>query len=159
MPAAKLKSFLEENEVEYKTLRHEAAYTAQGVAASTHVHGWELAKSVVLKVDDGYALAVLPAPAHVDFERIKLAIGARAVALASEAEMQSLFPGCELGAMPPFGNLYGLPVYVDLSLGLDDSIVFNAGTHTEAIRIAYEDFERLVHPKPIVLATMSLVAV
>jgi Ala-tRNA(Pro) deacylase len=129
------------------------------VAATTHVHGWELAKSVVVKVDGAFALAVLPAPAVVDLELLRRATGARKAVLANEREIESLFPGCELGAMPPFGNLYGLPVYVDLSLGADESIVFNAGTHTEAIRIAYADFDRLAHPRAMRLATMPVAAV
>ncbi|MBI3933010.1 MAG: YbaK/EbsC family protein [Acidobacteria bacterium] len=149
MLAARLKTFLEEKGVPYATLPHEPAYTAQGVAARTHVHGWELAKSVVLKVDGAYALAVLPAPAHVDIERFRAATGAKTVALATEEEFKGLFPGCDVGAMPPFGNLYGLPVYVDERLTKDPSIVFNAGTHWEAVRMDYADFARLVQPRVI----------
>jgi Ala-tRNA(Pro) deacylase len=147
MLAKKLETFLEDNHVPYVALPHAAAFTAQGVAATTHVHGWELAKTVVLKVDDGYVLAVLPAPAHVDLRRFRDQVGAKAVSLATEREFQDLFPGCELGAMPPFGNLYGLPVYVEADLARDKSIVFNAGTHSEAMRMEYADFERLVRPK------------
>lgn len=146
MPAAKLKAFLDEHGIAYIALQHSPAYTAQGLAARMHIHGWDLAKTTILKVDGKYAMAVLPAPCQVDIERFKAMAGAKDVALASEAELRGLFPGCELGAMPPFGNLFGLPVYVDERLADDKSIVFNAGTHTEAIRMEFADFERLVAP-------------
>jgi Ala-tRNA(Pro) deacylase len=147
MLTARLKTFLDQNHVQYATLPHTLAYTAQGVAATTHVDGWELAKSVVLKVDDRFVLAVLPAPDHVDLRRFRDALGAKEVTLATEQEFQGLFPGCEVGAMPPFGNLFGLPVYVEEELTRDRSIVFNAGTHAEAVRMDYADFARLVQPK------------
>jgi Ala-tRNA(Pro) deacylase len=147
MLATKLKTFLDEKRVPYTKLPHEPAYTAQGVAARAHVHGRELAKSVVLRVDGAFVLAVLPAPVHVDLERFRTATGARNLALATDEEFKSLFPGCELGAMPPFGNLYGLPVYVEERLTKDASIVFNAGTHSDAVRMDYADFARLVQPK------------
>jgi Ala-tRNA(Pro) deacylase len=147
MLATRLKTFLEVNRVPYSALPHETAYTAQDVAATTHVNGGELAKSVVLNVDGGFVLAVLPAPDHVDLRRFGELVGAKAVTLATEQEFQGLFQGCELGAMPPFGNLFGLPVYVEERLGRDRSIVFSAGTHSEAVRMDYADFARLVHPK------------
>jgi len=147
MLAPRLKTFLDGNHVPYATLQHAIAFTAQGVAAATHVHGRELAKTVVIRVDGRFVLAVLPAPGRVDLKRLREIVGADLVSLATEAEFQGLFPGCEAGAMPPFGNLYGLPVYVDQKLALDQSIVFNAGTHSEAIRMDYADFERLVQPK------------
>jgi Ala-tRNA(Pro) deacylase len=147
MLAAKLKTFLDQKNVPYTALPHEPAYTAQGVAARAHVHGWELAKSVVLRVDGIFVLAVLPAPVHVDLEHFQAVTGAKSVALATELEFQNLFPGCEVGAMPPFGNLYGLPVYVEERLTKDPSIVFNAGTHSDAVRMDYADFARLVQPK------------
>jgi Ala-tRNA(Pro) deacylase len=147
MPTPRLKQYLDENSVCYLTIEHSPAYTSQGIAALLHIPGWQLAKSVIVKADERYAVVVLPAPAHVDLVRVQQTLGARHVTLATEAELQALFPGCELGAMPPFGNLYGLPVYVDERLAEDPSIVFNAGSHREAVRMAYTDFERLVHPK------------
>jgi Ala-tRNA(Pro) deacylase len=144
--AAKLKECLDGNKVKYDVLTHPQVYTAQGVAAATHVPGNELAKSVILKVDDRFVLAVLPAPRKVDTEQLQTQLGARNVRMAHESEFASLFPGCETGAMPPFGNLYGVDVYVDRSLTRDEEIVFNAGSHVEAIRMKYKDFERLVGP-------------
>jgi Ala-tRNA(Pro) deacylase len=106
-----------------------------------------MAKTLVLKFDGQLALVVLPASERVDLHRIREAIGAKRVELASEAEFGSRFPGCELGAMPPFGNLYGMDTWVTESLTRDREIAFNAGTHTEVIRMAYADFARLAAPK------------
>jgi len=145
--AAKLKECLDGNKVNYDVLTHPQVFTAQDVAAAMHVSGNELAKSVVVKAGDGFVLAVLPASRKVDEKRFQQVVGAKEVRMAHESEFASLFPGCELGAMPPFGNLYGVDVYVDRSLTQDDEIVFNAGTHVEAIRMKYKDFERLVSPK------------
>jgi len=147
MPSARLKKFLDEQHVKYLSLQHSRAYTAQEIAAKMHIHGWELAKTTILKVDGKFMMAVMPAPIQVDMSAFREAAGAKAVALAAEEEFKQLFPECELGAMPPFGNLYGLPVYVDDRLVADPSIVFNAGTHTEAIRMDFADFRRLVNPK------------
>ncbi|HXG94260.1 MAG TPA: YbaK/EbsC family protein [Blastocatellia bacterium] len=152
--AAKLKECLDSNNVRYDVLTHPQVYTAQDTAQAVHVPGNELAKSVVIKAGDKYALAVLPAPRKVDIERLRGKLGADA-RLAHEDEFVQLFPGCEMGAMPPFGNLYGLDVYVDESLTQDDEIVFNAGTHVDAIRMKYADFERLVHPTVANFATSS----
>ena len=132
--AAKLKECLDSNRVSYDVLAHPQVYTAQDVAAAAHVPGRELAKSVVVKADDRLVLAVLPAPRKVNTDELRKALGAKEVRMAHEAEFASLFPGCELGAMPPFGNLYGVEVYVDRSLTRDEDIVFNAGTHVEACR-------------------------
>ncbi len=147
MVASQIKEFLDDRGVPYEVIPHSPAYTAQGVAAAAHVKGLELAKTVIVKVDGALAMAVLPAPYKVDFDKLKAAIGSDQVDLASEAEFQSLFPDCELGAMPPFGNLYGFDVYVAQSLTQDEQIAFNAGTHTDLIRMAYRDFEGLVQPK------------
>ena len=144
--ALKLREYLDSNHVSYEVVGHPHAYTAQEVAAVTHVRGKELAKSVVLKADDRFVLAVLPAPRKLDMKRLKETLGAKEVRLAQETEFESLFPGCEVGAMPPFGNLYGLAVYVDQSLTADEEIVFNAGSHVDAIRMKYGDFERLALP-------------
>lgn len=147
MPVRQLKEFLDSNGVKYVTISHSPAYTAQEIAASAHIPGKELAKTVIVKVDGKMAMAVLPASSQVDFQRLREATGAEQVELAREEEFKDLFPGCEVGAMPPFGNLYNLDVYVTASLTEDEEIAFNAGSHTELIRMAYRDFERLVKPK------------
>jgi Ala-tRNA(Pro) deacylase len=146
MSAETLKAFLNERGVKYLVLTHSPAYTSQELAARMHIHGWEFAKTTILEADRKHVMAVVPAPCHVDLDRFRSVVGAGAVSVASELEIAPLFPGCELGAMPPFGNLYGLPVYVDHRLAQDPSIVFNAGTHTEAIRMDFADFARLVKP-------------
>jgi Ala-tRNA(Pro) deacylase len=153
MPAQKLKEFLDGRGVKYVTVSHSLAYTAQEVAASAHVSGKEMAKTLVVKLDGKMALFALPASEKLNMQRVGQETGAKTVELATEAEFGSLFPGCELGAMPPFGNLYGLDTYVTDSLARDPEIAFNAGTHTEVIRMAYADFERLVTPKRIAMPT------
>jgi len=157
MPARKLKEFLDRNDIAYVTFKHSPAYTAKGIAQSAHVPGNELAKSVMLKIDGKLAIAVLPAPFKVNIGVLREAIGAKTVEIATEQEFASTFPGCELGAMPPFGNLWGVPVYASERLSEDDSIVFNAGTHTELIRMHYDDFERLVKPKIVALTSAMIV--
>ncbi len=147
MPVKKLKEHLDNHHVKYVTIKHSSAYTAQEVAASAHIPGKELAKTVMVKVDGAIAMAVLPASHKVDFDLLKEAAGADAVALASEEEFEGMFPDCEIGAMPPFGNLYGMAVFVADSLADDEEIAFNAGSHRELIKLAYKDFERLVAPK------------
>jgi Ala-tRNA(Pro) deacylase len=147
MPVRKLKEYLDENHVEYVTIIHSRAFTAQKIAAAAHVPGQELAKTVMVKVDGKMAMTVLPANFKVDLDRLREVTGAADVELATEAEFAEWFPDCEVGAMPPFGNLYGLDVYVAEKLTRDEEIAFNAGTHTELIRMAYRDFERLVKPK------------
>jgi Ala-tRNA(Pro) deacylase len=142
----RLRDFLEKEKVWYEHEFHRTAYTAQEVAAEEHVPGKMVAKTVVIKSDDHFALAVLPASARTNFARLKAALGAKEVRLASELEFTGLFPDCEVGAMPPFGNLYGVPVYVDTSLTSDEEIVFNAGTHQDTVRMKYADFERLALP-------------
>jgi Ala-tRNA(Pro) deacylase len=123
------------------------AYTAQEIAARAHVRGKSLAKTVMVKLDGKMSMAVLPATFKVDFDLLKEASGANEVELGSEKEFKNMFPDCELGAMPPFGNLYGFDVYVAKTLAQDDEIAFNAGSHTELIKLPYSDFERLVKPK------------
>ena len=151
MPVEKLKWFLDKENVKYTTISHSRAYTAQEVAQSAHIPGKELAKTVMVKIDGKMAMAVLHASYRVDFDRLKAAAEAGHVELASEQEFKDRFPECELGAMPPFGNLYGMEVYVARSLAEDSEIVFNAGSHTELMRLAYKDFERLVKPKVVSL--------
>jgi Ala-tRNA(Pro) deacylase len=141
-----LKGFLDESQIPYTVMTHTTAYTAQGAAATMQISGKELAKSVILRAGEEMILAVLPAPNHVRLDKLAAEVG-KSVWLATEQEFSSLFPDCEPGAMPPFGSLYNLPVYVDESLAADEEIVFNAGTHRDAIRMRYEDFVRLAKPK------------
>ena len=147
MPVKKLKDFLDSNKIKYMTIKHSPAYTAPEIAGSAHIPGKELAKTVIIKVDGKMAMAVLPASQRVNFDLLKKITGASKIDLASEQEFKDLFPECDVGAMPPFGNLYGMEVFVDESLLEDEEIAFNAGSHTELIRLAYKDFERLVKPK------------
>ncbi len=146
MPLTKLKQFLDQNNVQYIVISHSVAYTAQGIAALTHTPGKELAKTVIVKVDGELAMVVLPASYQVDLPRLQSGTKAAAVVLASEREFKDRFPDCETGAMPPFGNLYGMKVYVDPKLREDREIAFNAGSHRELVRMAYADFERVVKP-------------
>ena len=149
MPVKKLKEFLDSHNIKYVTISHSTVYTAQEIAASAHISGKELAKTVIVKLDGKMAMAVLPASYKIDFDLLKEATGANNIELASEHEFKDLFPGCTIGAMPPFGNLYGMDVYVARTLAEDKEIAFNAGSHSELIQLAYEDFERLVKPKVI----------
>jgi Ala-tRNA(Pro) deacylase len=154
MPAQKLRDFLNERGVKFATIIHSPAFTAQEIAASAHVPGKELAKTVMVELDEKMAMAVLPASHKVNLDDLKAATGASQVKLACEKEFADLFPGCEIGAMPPFGNLYNMDVYVAPTLAEDEFIVFNAGSHTELIRLTYADFERLVQPKVIEFAAV-----
>jgi Ala-tRNA(Pro) deacylase len=147
MPIKKLKDFLERENVKYVSNYHSLAYTAQEIAASVHVKGKEMAKTVMVKLDGKMAMAVLPASHQVDFEHLKKASGAQDAVLAAEKEFKDLFPDCDIGAMPPFGNLYGMDVFVSRALTEDKEIAFNAGSHYELIRLTYKDFERLVNPR------------
>lgn len=149
MPVSQLKEFLDRNKVKYVTIAHSLAFTAQEIAQSAHIRGQELAKTVMVRLDGKMAMAVLPASRRVDFDLLKQGSGARTVELAGEGEFKDRFPGCELGAMPPFGNLYGMEVLVSEDLAGDDEIAFNAGTLTELIRMSSKDFQRLVQPKVI----------
>jgi Ala-tRNA(Pro) deacylase len=144
---AKLKEFLKAERVSYRVRSHPARFTAQEVAAAEHVPGAEMAKVVIVSDAEGSLMAVLPAPHHVDLKRLRDAAGRPGLRLAREGEFAGLFPGCDPGAMPPFGNLYGLPVWVDESLTRDREIAFNAGTHEQTVHLAYDDFVRLVQPK------------
>ena len=146
MVPASISRYLDRNGVKFSVVQHPIAYTAQEEAAATHVPGREWAKAVVCMVDDVPTLAVLPADHLVDLERFREACGAKSVRLANEAELRPLYSDCELGAMPPLGPLYKQPVMVDRSLTADPEIVFNAGSHRDAIRMRYRDFEDLVKP-------------
>ena len=149
----RLKSYLDENGVDYHVLYHKRVYTAQEVAAAQHVSGKELAKVVMVKVNDELAMMVLPATSMVDMDKLKTVFRGKKVNLAREEEFQGVFPDCETGAMPPFGNLYELEVYVDTALAERPHIVFQAGSHVETMRIAYRDFANLVQPKVVDFAT------
>lgn len=146
MPAKKVAQFLDSHKVKYVAIKHSPAYTAQEIAASAHIPGKELAKTVMVKIDGQMAMAVLPASYRVDFKGLKKLAGAKKVELASEQEFRDLFPESEVGAMPPFGNLYEMNVYVAKPLSEDEEIAFNAGSHTELIRLHYADFQKLVKP-------------
>jgi Ala-tRNA(Pro) deacylase len=151
MPVAKLLKFLDENGVKYVTIKHSKAYTALEVAESAHIQGKELAKTVMVYKDGDLAMAVVPASRKVVLDLLRRNTGARSLELAQEQEFKDQFPGCEVGAMPPFGNLYGMEVYVEPHLAEDVEIAFNAGTHQELVRMAYKDFERLVKPKVVAM--------
>ena len=147
MPVTELKEFLDKNKVKYVSIRHSTAYTAQEIAASAHVKGRNMAKTVIVKIGGKIAMAVLPAKYQIDLEKLKKSCKASSLELAREQEFSHLFPGCETGAMPPFGNIYKLPVYADDTLKKDEEIAFNACSHTELIQIRFQDFEKLAKPK------------
>ena len=155
MPVERLREYLQENHVRFVTISHSPAYTAQEIAASAHIPGKELAKTVMVKIDGEMAMAVLPATDKVSAQRLGEVTGASDVALATEEEFQDLFPNCEVGAMPPFGNLWDMPVFVDQRLREDEHIAFNAGSHTELVKLSYADFERLVEPTVVQLSTRA----
>lgn len=146
MPMRKLRDYLDTHGVRYYVVSHSRAFTAQEIAAAAHVPGKELAKTVMVKIRGKMAMAVLPASHQLDFELLRELTGTSEVELADENEFADLFPDCELGAMPPFGNLYGMDVYVSEELGEYDEIAFNAGFLTELVRLPFEDYRRLVQP-------------
>ncbi len=141
-----ISEFLDSQQVWYQYCTHSPAYTAQGLAHVQHVSGKELAKVVMVVVDGRMVMAVLPASHRIEIERLAELLHAHSIRVAGEEEFQGLFPDCELGAMPPFGNLYNMDVWVDTALRGHQNIVFNAGTHVETIQMSYADFERLVLP-------------
>jgi len=145
--AAKLKSFLDRNKVSYHVLAHHERFTAPEIAQELHVPGHMMAKVVVVNADGKRMIVALDSNRRVDLEAVREAVGASSVGMASEEDIREQFPDCEVGAMPPFGNLYDVPVVVDEALTHDRNIVFEAGNHHEAIKLAYADFDRLVHPQ------------
>jgi Ala-tRNA(Pro) deacylase len=149
MPKSTVEEFLDSKKIKYTTVKHSEVYTAQEIAASAHIPGRQLAKTVMIKIDGEMAMAVLPAPYKVDFDNLKKGAGAKKVQLASEDEFKDLFPDCEIGAMPPFGNLYQMDVFADESLAEEIEIAFCAGSHSQLIKLAYKDFAKLVKPKVI----------
>lgn len=150
MPVKKLKEFLDNHQVKYVSVVHSPAFTAQEIAAVAHVSGKQLAKTVIVKSDGQLAMVVLPGNHHINFAKLKEVMGGHEVDLASEMEFKDKFPGCEVGAMPPFGNLYNIPVIISSEMAKQDQLTFNAGSHSELMQIAYADFERLVKPRVVV---------
>jgi Ala-tRNA(Pro) deacylase len=143
----RLKDYLEKNQVSFEVGYHQRVYTAQEIAAAEHVPGKELAKVVMVKADGKIVMLVLPASFRVDMGKVKGILKSKKLEKAKEEEFQDLFADCEVGAMPPFGNLYNLDVWVDQVLTEDEDIVFNAGSHVETLKIKYSDYARLVNPK------------
>jgi Ala-tRNA(Pro) deacylase len=154
MAAVKLKNFLNSRGVRYVTIEHSPAYTAAETAASAHVSGRDFAKTVIVETGGGMAMVVLPANRKIVLSDLREMLGDPNLKLSSEDEFIARFPDCELGAMPPFGNLYGLPVYVAQSLADEPEIAFNAGTHREVIKLSYADFANLVEPRVLDFATV-----
>ena len=147
MPVKKLKDFLSSHNIKYVTISHSPAYTAQEIAALSHISGKDMAKTVIVNIDNETVMLVLQASCGVDFDLLKKNTGADTIELASEQEFKNMFQGCETGAMPPFGNLYGMKVYVEERLTKNEEISFNAGSHTELIKMAYKDYENVVKPE------------
>jgi Ala-tRNA(Pro) deacylase len=147
VPVQMLKEYLDYHLVKYVVIQHSPGFTMQEIASATHIPGKELAKTVIVKIDGALAMAVVPASQRVDLELLRESLGARRVTLAGEREFRDRFPDCEPGAMPPFGNLYEMDVYVADTLTEDEEIAFNAGSHTQLVRMAYRDFARLVQPQ------------
>jgi Ala-tRNA(Pro) deacylase len=148
----KLRVFLDENHAEYTHTVHAIAYTAREVALAEHLPAREVAKTVVVHGDDGYHMLVLPSSKLVDFQEVRIALGLSHARMVPETELNRLFPDCELGAMPPVGNLYGMPVYLDGALAGEDVITFNAGTHRDVVHMRTSEFRRLVRPTIVSLA-------
>ena len=147
MTCKKLKEFLDDRDVKYVSINHSRAYTAQEIAESAHVSGNDFAKVVMLKADEKMIMAVLPAPDKVDLKLLRQALGARDIVFADENDFQDHFPGCEVGAMPPFGNLYGIRVISAQTLCDSTTISFNSGLHTEVIQMDYDNYIKLVSPE------------
>lgn len=147
MPSRKLKEFLDSNKIRYVSITHSSAYTAMEIAALARIPGKDLAKTVMIKINGHMAMVVLPATHRIKMDLLKKVVENENIRLATEQEFKDKFPDCEVGAMPPFGNLYGMEVYASNTLKEDEEIVFNAGSHTELIKLSYKDFERLVNPK------------
>jgi Ala-tRNA(Pro) deacylase len=153
MPAEKVHALLDQHGISYETHRHPRVVSAQRLAAEEEVSGWEVAKPVLLAVGDELAMAVVPAAVNVDLDKASRALGNNEVRLATEDEFVSAFPDCEPGAEPPFGNLYGIPVFLDESLRARERMVCRDGSHTEAITLAVTDYVQVVDPEIVDLAT------
>jgi Ala-tRNA(Pro) deacylase len=142
-----LQRLLDRNQIPYEVHTHPTAMTAAELAAADHVPPSEVAKVVVLRSTDRFMLAVLPAARRLDLDRIRGLVGDPELRLASESEFAEVFPACELGAMPPIGGLFGLPVWVDDALGREAETVFSGGNHHETVHVAYRDFVRITNPE------------
>lgn len=147
MPSKNLTNYLDEHKVKYTTIAHTPAYTAQEIAASVHMPGMKIAKSVMVKIDGKLCILVEPANYKVNFKALQTELGAHSVELAHEYEFEDNFPGCETGAIPPIGELFDVDVYVDDVIKYQDEIAFSAGNHRELVKMRYSDFEKLVKPK------------
>ena len=147
MLVKKVIEFLRSSGTDYEISEAPPAFTAQQTAEEAHIPGGELAKTVIVKADGIFTMTVLPAPARIDFSLLKGVTGAAKVELATEGDFAELFPDCEIGAMPPFGNLYGMKVFVEEELTKDEKISFYGCSHTKLIRIAYADYQKLVEPE------------
>lgn len=156
--STKLKEYLDSQRVPFEHHVHPTAYTAQEVASSMHLPGRNIAKTVVIEADGALLLAIVPANQRVDVHHLQFITRAANIRIADEREFAEVFPSCEPGAVPPFGNLFGLSSYCDTQLGQDDNIEFNAGSHTDTIRMTFEDFKRLARPTMIDLVEHRRVA-
>jgi Ala-tRNA(Pro) deacylase len=156
MPTKRMREYLNKNNVRYVTVEHSPAYTAEAVAASAHIPAKEMAKTVMIEIDGMPAMAVIPASFHADLEQLRAALDARHISLLRERDFKDRFPDCEPGAMPPFGNLYGMPVFVSESLAEDEYVAFSAGSHNEVVLMAYADYERLVAPRIVKFSAETL---
>jgi Ala-tRNA(Pro) deacylase len=144
--SSKLKNYLDKEKINYQILEHSPAYTAMEIAGSQHVPGRQVVKSVIVNADGKFIMCVLPSIHYLDLDKLKFIIKTKEIHLANEGEISKLFPDYEVGAEPPFGHLYGLAIYADKILEEDENIVFNAGTHTDMIRIKLADYKRLARP-------------
>ncbi len=146
--ANRLERLLEESGASFEVIDHPLAFTAQEEAAASHVAGRHWAKTVAILVEGEPALAVVPATRRLDLDKLRRIVGTEKVEIAREAEFQGLYPDCELGAMPPFGELYGQRTFIDEALREEERIAFHAGDHRTAIEMSYTDYERLCEPVP-----------
>ncbi len=147
MPSKKLKKYLDDNNIKYIIIRHSPAFTAQEVAGMAHIPGKDMAKTVIVSIQGKTAMVVIPASLKIDFSLLKKITGVNDIELATEEEFKYMFPDCEIGAMPPFGNLYDMDVFAEKSLTEESEIAFTACTHSELVKMSYKDFEKLVKPK------------
>jgi len=147
MPGQKVKKFLEENNIQYEVIKHSPTYSAQNTAHTVHVHGKDMIKTVIIKIDGKLTMLALTANEKINYTVLKLIFENQEVELASENEFKNYFPDCETGAMPPFGKLYGMDEIISKELTKDEEIVFNAGSHTELIRMKFHDYDHLIHPR------------
>ncbi|TRX66219.1 aminoacyl-tRNA deacylase [Carboxylicivirga sp. M1479] len=156
MPLTRLENYLNLEHINYKRIVHSRAYTAQKTAAYSHISGNEVAKTVMVKVDGKLCMVVLPASFQVDMKELQKATASKEVRLATESEFKDAFEDCEVGAQPPFGNLYNMEVFVAEKLTEDTTIAFNACNHAELIQMTYKDYQRLVHPTVLKLARVPM---